>query len=86
MSNWFTDLGGAIDRAFERRLKRASGQQQEETHQARQHAADDEEGAIINLPRGSVLAEAEAPETIEEGSISNLPRGAEQHQPNESVS
>ncbi|HEU5086527.1 MAG TPA: hypothetical protein VFT99_03745 [Roseiflexaceae bacterium] len=64
MFGWLTQVGSALDRAFERRLRRASGLD------APQHAApvpdiagppDDGDVEIANLARGATIAPANPP-------------------------
>lgn len=55
MVSWLRALMERINRAFERRLERASGLDAPHTHA---ESADEEEGVeIVNLPRGAEISE-----------------------------
>lgn len=55
MVSWLRALMERINRAFERRLERASGLDKPHAHA---EAAEEEEGVeIVNLPRGAEISE-----------------------------
>lgn len=62
MANWFQRTADAIQREYERRIRRASQitEYGQPHHEHAEPAQDDEEGAaeIVNVPRGTTVAPA----------------------------
>lgn len=71
MPSWIGELVQRIDRAYERRLQRASGLAESGASVHPDEPAGDDDVEIVNLPRGALVPAADD----DSAEIVNLPRG-----------
>jgi hypothetical protein len=60
MAGWFQQMVASVEQAYERRLNRASGLTGHNAHA--ETLPDEDEGEIVNLPRGVAVALHEKPD------------------------
>jgi hypothetical protein len=64
MAGWFEQMVASVEQAYERRLNQASGLTGQNAHSA--VLPEEDEGEIVNLPRGVAVAQPEKPATPSE--------------------
>jgi hypothetical protein len=62
MAGWFEQMVASVEQAYERRLNQASGLTGQNAH-SDDTTPEEDEGEIVNLPRGVVIALPEKPDT-----------------------
>jgi hypothetical protein len=67
MAGWFEQMVASVEHAYERRLNRASGLTVQNAHsETIPEEEEEDEGEIVNLPRGVAVALPEKPDTPSE--------------------
>ncbi|MDZ4719675.1 MAG: hypothetical protein SH847_14575 [Roseiflexaceae bacterium] len=64
--SWFDQMVVVIERAYEQRLKKASGLDGLSSHTDNTTVPDEDEGEIVNLPRGVAVVTVAQPKETDE--------------------